>query len=79
VHTVALHIARKHAYRGSDLEDLERVAALGLIQAVDRFEPDRGIVDGLRGRASSRAGSGVADADLPRLAATLVRLRKQMT
>jgi RNA polymerase sigma-B factor len=40
---VALHIARKHAYRGGDLEDLEQVAALGLIQAVDRFEPDRGI------------------------------------
>jgi RNA polymerase sigma-B factor len=40
---VALHIARRHAYRGGDLEDLEQVAALGLIQAVDRFEPDRGI------------------------------------
>jgi RNA polymerase sigma-B factor len=40
---VALHIARKHAYRGCDLEDLEQVAALGLIHAVDRFEPDRGI------------------------------------
>jgi RNA polymerase sigma-B factor len=39
---VALHIARKHAYRDADLEDLEQVAALGLIQAVDRFEPDRG-------------------------------------
>jgi RNA polymerase sigma-B factor len=39
---VALHIARKHAYRGGDLEDLEQVAALGLIQAVDRFKPGRG-------------------------------------
>lgn len=39
---VAQHIARKHAYRGEDLDDLEQVAALGLIHAVDRFEPDRG-------------------------------------
>ncbi len=39
---VAKHIARKHAYRGEDLDDLEQVAALGLIHAVDRFEPDRG-------------------------------------
>ena len=41
--SAALHIARKHVYRGGDLDDLEQVAALGLIQAVDRFEPDRGI------------------------------------
>jgi RNA polymerase sigma-B factor len=39
---VALHIARRHAYRGGDLDDLEQVAAVGLIHAVDRFEPDRG-------------------------------------
>jgi RNA polymerase sigma-B factor len=39
---VAQHIARKHGYRGELLEDLEQVATLGLIQAIDRFEPDRG-------------------------------------
>jgi RNA polymerase sigma-B factor len=40
---VARHIARKHAYRGGDqLDDLEQVATVGLILAVDRFDPDRG-------------------------------------
>lgn len=39
---VAQHIARKHGYRGEVVEDLEQVATLGLIQAIDRFEPDRG-------------------------------------
>ena len=42
-HPVALHIARKYTYRGENREDLEQVATLGLILAVDRFEPDRGI------------------------------------
>jgi RNA polymerase sigma-B factor len=39
---VARHIARKHGYRGEVLDDLEQVATLGLIRAIDRFEPDRG-------------------------------------
>jgi RNA polymerase sigma-B factor len=39
---VAQHIARKHGHRGEALEDLEQVATLGLIQAVTRFDPDRG-------------------------------------
>jgi RNA polymerase sigma-B factor len=42
-HPIALHIARKHAYRGENPDDLEQVATLALILAVDRFEPDRGI------------------------------------
>ena len=40
---VAQHIARKHAHRGENLDDLEQVASVGLILAVDRFEPDRGV------------------------------------
>jgi RNA polymerase sigma-B factor len=40
---VAQHIARRYAYRGENLEDLEQVAAVGLIHAVDRFELDRGV------------------------------------
>ena len=40
---VAQHIARKHAHRGENLDDLEQVAAIGLILAVDRFEPERGV------------------------------------
>jgi RNA polymerase sigma-B factor len=39
---VAQHVARKHRYRGENLDDLEQVATIGLINAVDRFEPERG-------------------------------------
>jgi RNA polymerase sigma-B factor len=40
---LARNIARKYAYRGDNPEDLEQVAAVGLVLAVDRFDPDRGI------------------------------------
>ena len=40
---VARHIARRYRNRGENPEDLEQVAAVGLILAVDRFEPDRGV------------------------------------
>ncbi|HEX3787809.1 MAG TPA: RNA polymerase sigma factor SigF [Pseudonocardiaceae bacterium] len=39
---VAEHIARRFTNRGQPTEDLKQVAALGLIQAVDRFDPDHG-------------------------------------
>ena len=39
---VARNIARKYAYRGDNPEDLEQVAAVGLVLAVDRFDLDRG-------------------------------------
>nr|WP_243754084.1 RNA polymerase sigma factor SigF [Labedaea rhizosphaerae] len=38
---LANHIARKFARRGQPLEDLEQVARLGLVNAVDRFDPQR--------------------------------------
>lgn len=40
---MAQHIARRYAYRGEDSDDLEQVATLGLILAVDRFDPDRNV------------------------------------
>jgi RNA polymerase sigma-B factor len=40
---VARHIARRYGYRGENPEDLEQVASMGLILAIDRFEPDRGV------------------------------------
>jgi RNA polymerase sigma-B factor len=40
---VAQHIARKYGYRGENPDDLEQVATLGLILAVDRFEYERGV------------------------------------
>jgi RNA polymerase sigma-B factor len=39
---IARHIARRFAHRGEPQEDLEQVAMLGMINAVDRFEPERG-------------------------------------
>jgi RNA polymerase sigma-B factor len=40
---VAQHISRKYVHRGENADDLEQVARLGLIMAVDRFNPDRGV------------------------------------
>jgi RNA polymerase sigma-B factor len=39
---VAEHIAARFSHRGIPREDLIQVATLGLINAVDRFQPDRG-------------------------------------
>ncbi len=39
---VAEHIASRFAGRGQPVEDLIQVATVGLINAVDRFEPNRG-------------------------------------
>lgn len=40
---VVQHIARRFAGRGEPLEDLEQAGSVGLIGAVDRYDPDRGI------------------------------------
>ena len=40
---LALHLARRFANRGVSLDDLEQVASLGLLQAIDRFDPGRGL------------------------------------
>jgi RNA polymerase sigma-B factor len=40
---VVRHIARRFAGRGEPLEDLEQAGSVGLIGAVDRFEPERGV------------------------------------
>lgn len=39
---MAEHIARRFAGRGEPMDDLVQVATVGLINAVDRFEPARG-------------------------------------
>jgi len=38
----ARHIARRYSTRGSTAEDFEQVAYLGLIKAVDNFDPEHG-------------------------------------
>ena len=39
---VAQHIARRFTRRGEPLEDLEQVASIGLMHALQRYDPDRG-------------------------------------
>lgn len=39
---VVQHIARRFAGRGEPVDDLEQAGTVGLLNAVDRFEPDRG-------------------------------------
>lgn len=40
---LAEHLARRFAHRGEPLDDLVQVATIGLLKAVDRFNPDRGV------------------------------------
>jgi len=40
---LAVHLARKFRDRGVPLDDLEQVAALGLVSAVNRFDPSKGV------------------------------------
>jgi RNA polymerase sigma-B factor len=40
---IVQHIARRYAGRGEPVSDLEQVGAIGLINALERFEPQRGI------------------------------------
>ncbi|HZD65520.1 MAG TPA: SigB/SigF/SigG family RNA polymerase sigma factor [Acidimicrobiales bacterium] len=40
---LARHVARWFTNRGEPLDDLTQVAALGLVKAVDRFDPDRNV------------------------------------
>ncbi len=35
-------LARRFAHRGERLDDLVQVGSIGLIEAIDRFDPDRG-------------------------------------
>jgi RNA polymerase sigma-B factor len=41
-HWVAAHVARRFADRGEPMDDLLQVARLGLVKAVERFDPDQG-------------------------------------
>jgi RNA polymerase sigma-B factor len=40
---IAVHCARRFANRGEAMDDLTQVAMLGLVLAVDRFDPDQGV------------------------------------
>jgi RNA polymerase sigma-B factor len=40
---LARQLARRYEHGREDLDDLEQVAAIGLIKAIDRFDPERGL------------------------------------
>lgn len=40
---LAVHLARRFDHRGVPLDDLVQVASVGLVHAVERFEPHRGL------------------------------------
>jgi RNA polymerase sigma-B factor len=40
---LARNLAARYRHRGEPIDDLEQVATLGLIKAIDRFDPDRGV------------------------------------
>lgn len=41
-HPVVRHIAGRYRHRGEPVDDLEQVGVIGLLNALDRFEPDHG-------------------------------------
>jgi RNA polymerase sigma-B factor len=40
---VAIHVAQRYRFRGEPFDDLVQVACIGVLKAVERFEPDRGL------------------------------------
>jgi RNA polymerase sigma-B factor len=40
---IAIHVAQRYRHKGEPTEDLVQVASIGLVKAVERFDPDRGL------------------------------------
>lgn len=41
---LAVHCARRFAHKGEPMDDLIQVAMLGVLKAIDRFDPERGVM-----------------------------------
>src|SRR5262252_5993393 len=58
--SLASHLARRYANRGEPFDDLLQVAYLGMLKAVERFDPDRNLEFSTsatrRGRYACRGG-----------------------
>ena len=76
-------LARRYAHRGERLEDLVQVGAIGLIEAIDRFDPSRGrdlaslAVPTITGEIKNHLRDRTCAVRVPRrLAELTVRLRR---
>jgi RNA polymerase sigma-B factor len=81
---LVVSIARTYMHRGERLEDLVQVGAIGLIKAVDRFEPERGVtlaafaIPTIEGEVKRYLRDSCAPIRVPRRHQELsVRLRKE--
>jgi RNA polymerase sigma-B factor len=82
-------LAARYAYAPEPLEDLQQVAAIGLINAIDRFDPDRGtafasfavptILGELRRHFRDRTWPMRVPRDQQELFLTLERARDELT
>jgi RNA polymerase sigma-B factor len=77
-------LARRHAHRGERLEDLVQVGSVGLIEAIDRFDPEKGgdfvsfAVPTIAGEIKNHLRDRASVVRIPRRVAQLnVRLRAE--
>jgi RNA polymerase sigma-B factor len=77
-------IARRYAHRGERVEDLVQVGSIGLIQAIDRFDPEKGTdlasfaVPTIAGEIKNHLRDRATVVRIPRRAAALnARVRRE--
>lgn len=83
------HLARRYRHRGEPVEELVQIGTIGLIHAVDRFDPDRGvelasyatplILGEIRQHFRDRAGAVRVPRRLIELGAEIGVAREQLT
>jgi RNA polymerase sigma-B factor len=86
---LAHNLARRYANKGEPLDDLEQVASVGLLKAIDRFDPDREvkfatfavptIAGEIKRHFRDRAWMLRVPRDVQELNARLARTREELT